>query len=355
MSTGWQRLRRQAAPQYLAALFLLIVGIAFHLDRLPFVLSSHIDVGDKWAAVVATVIFMYAYGSVTWPLVFGGLGQRRLIVRAVVYTAGNLFYCFYFGTQWFPIAFLAPPLLAAVMIRAHAVPAVGVYLALLGVAAAHAHQTPMEIVDLLVSTVFFAALVFAVMLLMTMLRDIYAGRETRAQVAVLEERLRVGRDLHDVVVASLTAIALKSEVADNQIDRTPDRAHRQVQEIADLSRRTMVQVRELVQGYRHTSLQEALDDVGSVLATAGIDFAYDVGCDDLPDATEQAFCWVARESVTNALRHAEPSRVRIELSRCPESCLMEVVNDGVLPPSGATSRVTGWPASESGWPWSVVG
>lgn len=68
-----------------------------------------------------------------------------------------------------------------------------------------------------------------------------------------------------------------------------------------------------------------------MLTSARITFHRDVVVGDLPDATEQALCWVAKEAVTNALRHSAPRSVTLTVGSTAAQTEMTVINDGVLP------------------------
>ncbi|GAA1995609.1 hypothetical protein JL107_07665 [Nakamurella flavida] len=328
-------------PQYRAALFVIVVGVALQLVPLLEVLFSAPGREMVAFSILATVLFAYTFCSITWPMVFGGLGQRRLILRTLVYAFAVALWSLTMGPQWLDIGFLAVGLLASVLPRRWAVVAVAVLLSALTVGAVRAHVGAAALVDLLVTTVAFGAVVFALFTVSSMLHETVAGREAQAQVAVLQERLRLGRDLHDLVIHSLAAIGLKAELAERLFDRKPEAARAELGAISDLTQTSIGQVRQLVHGYRHESLCEMLDDVRLVLRSAGVSATIDAGEVPMTDDVEQAFCWVARESVTNALRHASPTFVRIALSVGPDgTARLDVVNDGVLPVPSRDGRRT---------------
>ncbi len=84
-----------------------------------------------------------------------------------------------------------------------------------------------------------------------LIRTTIALREARATVAQLaanEERLRLARDLHDLLGHSLSLITLKSELAGRMLPAHPDKAAQQVADIEQVSRQALVDVREAVTG-----------------------------------------------------------------------------------------------------------
>src|SRR5262245_19928928 len=153
-------------------------------------------------------------------------------------------------------------------------------------------------------------------------------REAREQVAHLAaegERLRIARDLHDLLGHSLTTIAVKAELAQRMVDRDPARAADEMSEVAGLARQGLADVRAAVTGYREVSLATELANAREVLAAAGISAEIPHAVDAVPGELRELFGWVVREGVTNVVRHSRAQRVRINL----EPRAIEIVNDGV--------------------------
>lgn len=148
-----------------------------------------------------------------------------------VYVVGIGIYSLFVGPRWFEVAFLAVALIAAVLTWVWATVAILGFLIVLGAAAVNDGSGLASTAGLLIRTVVLGAVFYALLRLSTMLRDLVAGREAAEQVAILNERLRLGRDLHDVVVHSFTAIGLKAELADRIFTRNPDVARSEVGQI----------------------------------------------------------------------------------------------------------------------------
>ncbi|MBK3577939.1 sensor histidine kinase, partial [Streptomyces sp. MBT65] len=94
------------------------------------------------------------------------------------------------------------------------------------------------------------------------------ARETRARLAVAEERLRFGRDLHDVMGRNLSVIALKSELAVQLARRGRAEAVEQMIEVQRIARESQREVRDVVRGYRKADLRLELAGAQGVLAAA---------------------------------------------------------------------------------------
>ncbi|MEW2404029.1 sensor histidine kinase [Streptomyces sp. NPDC046862] len=153
-----------------------------------------------------------------------------------------------------------------------------------------------------------------------LIRTTIALREARATVAQLaanEERLRLARDLHDLLGHSLSLITLKSELAGRMLPDHPDKAARQVADIENVSRQALVDVREAVTGYRRPRLSGELAGAQAALTAAGItaDVPADPDLTGISEEREAALAWALREAVTNVVRHSGARRCSVELVR----------------------------------------
>ncbi|MFF9116173.1 sensor histidine kinase [Streptomyces massasporeus] len=182
----------------------------------------------------------------------------------------------------------------------------------------------------LIGGVFIAfTAVFSVWLLNSVY-ELDEAREARARLAVAEERLRFGRDLHDVMGRNLAVIALKSELAVQLAQRGRPEAVTQMVEVQRLAQESQREVREVVRGYREADLGSELAGAQGVLAAAGIDCT--VGgatAAGLPTAVQSALGWVVREAATNVLRHGDARRCAVRLQVLEGRVVLSVENDGV--------------------------
>ncbi|MEV0257378.1 sensor histidine kinase [Streptomyces sp. NPDC050732] len=161
------------------------------------------------------------------------------------------------------------------------------------------------------------------------------ARATVAQLAANEERLRLARDLHDLLGHSLSLITLKSELAGRMLPDHPGQAARQVADIEQVSRQALVDVREAVSGYRRRTLAGELAGARTALAAAGIEA--DVPLEppaELPgEEAEAALAWALREAVTNVVRHSGARRCTVAFTarKTLDGPLLElsVQDDGV--------------------------
>jgi two-component system sensor histidine kinase DesK len=140
------------------------------------------------------------------------------------------------------------------------------------------------------------------------------SEEARAALALVAERDRVARDVHDVLGHSLTALSIKAELAARLIDVDPARAREELESIQETARQALAEVRSTVGGLRAASLQAELAAAPRVLADAGIKTQVIGTIADTDPRHRTMLAWVLRESVTNVVRHAGASMVSIELS-----------------------------------------
>ncbi|MFI6696460.1 sensor histidine kinase [Streptomyces sp. NPDC050433] len=181
--------------------------------------------------------------------------------------------------------------------------------------------------------------------------DLDSARELQSRLAVAEERLRFGRDMHDVMGRNLAVIALKSELAVQLARRGgTEQAAEQMAEVQRIAQESQREVRAVVRGYREVDLHTELEGARGVLKAAGIGFRLDVDTDvagagsgdagfgGLTPDVQSALGWVMREAATNVLRHGDARVCMVRLT-VREGCeaVLVVENDG-LPEQGVLVR-----------------
>ncbi|HYB85806.1 MAG TPA: sensor histidine kinase [Streptosporangiaceae bacterium] len=168
------------------------------------------------------------------------------------------------------------------------------------------------------------------------------ARAELARTAVAEERLRISRDLHDLLGHSLSLIALKSELAGRMIESDPPRAAREIAELEAVARRSLAEVRQAVTGYRQPSLAAELAAARRMLASAGIDCRVDAPTSyDLPPEVDALLAWTVREASTNIVRHSGARHAGITIAVTGASASAEVTDDGAGAPGTPGSGLAG--------------
>jgi two-component system, NarL family, sensor histidine kinase DesK len=151
--------------------------------------------------------------------------------------------------------------------------------------------------------------------------------ETRAQLARLaaeNERIRIARDLHDLLGHSLTTITVKAGLARRLGPADPAGAVAQITEVEDLCRRVLADVRAAVSGYREVTLASELARGAELLRASGITADLPTTTDVTDPAHQELFGWAVREGLTNVIRHARARSCQVRVSA---SCV-EIIDDG---------------------------
>lgn len=162
-----------------------------------------------------------------------------------------------------------------------------------------------------------------------------AARE-REQLAVIEERNRLGREMHDRIAQSLTGVVLQIEHLERQSEPDPGILARRLPVVRERLRETLREVRRSIANLRPGALE--VKDLAAALADHAADLARQHGIPvecavkgqvrPLSTMVEEAACLIGAEALTNACRHARPSQVRLTLEYGPEVLRLQVVDDG---------------------------
>jgi two-component system sensor histidine kinase DesK len=177
------------------------------------------------------------------------------------------------------------------------------------------------------------------------LRELQRARGELAHQAVMEERLRMARDLHDLLGHTFSLITMKSELAGRLLEKNLPAATKQVHEVERVARRALREVREAVAGYRQRTLRGELDGARQILEAAGIECKIEFESQSLPPNIDMILAWVVREGVTNVIRHSRAQHCRIHITSSDEHVRAEISNDGY--PRKETSTVE-WGSGLSG-------
>jgi nitrate/nitrite-specific signal transduction histidine kinase len=160
--------------------------------------------------------------------------------------------------------------------------------------------------------------------------------EQAQQLAVMQERNRLARDLHDSVTQALYGITLYSEAATRQIQAEETglaRAH--LADIRTTAQESLREMRLLIYELRRpilrrdglaAALQARLE---AVEARVGMETKFEhEGDQELSPEVEEGLYWIAQEALNNALKHARAGRVAVRLHRNGSQVTLEVADDG---------------------------
>lgn len=169
----------------------------------------------------------------------------------------------------------------------------------------------------------------------------------RRMSAEQRERVRIARELHDVLAHSLSQINVQAGVALHLIDSQPEKAAEALASIKSTSKNALAEVRTVLGILRSDGADEGAAPLAPEVGLAGlpalvqsfraqglrVDFV--TGLDDevdVPAATQLALYRICQEALTNVLRHAHASAASVRLDTDRGECLLTVTDDGTAEP-----------------------
>jgi signal transduction histidine kinase len=172
----------------------------------------------------------------------------------------------------------------------------------------------------------------------------------RAARAVVDERLRIARELHDVIGHSISLITVQAEAATRSVRTNPDAVPGFLTRISAASRQALAEMRHVLAVLRpdaeaELSPQPGLADLGELverLNAGGLDTRLDVEPMDLSPGVSLTVYRIVQESLTNVLKHAGPgARAAVTVVRSESSVRVSVHDDGAGPSGPAASTAHG--------------
>lgn len=163
--------------------------------------------------------------------------------------------------------------------------------------------------------------------------------EAEVEQRVTQERMRIARDLHDVLAHTVAGMTVQAGVALDALDRDREAARAALEAVREASREALDEVGATLAVLRSgadregTSPVPRIDRVGELADAArarGLEVEVDMALSDgpLPDVVELTAFRVVQEGLTNVVRHAGASRVWVTIHEEPANLLVEVRDDG---------------------------
>ncbi|MFC3504690.1 sensor histidine kinase [Micromonospora krabiensis] len=175
-------------------------------------------------------------------------------------------------------------------------------------------------------------------------RRAHAARQSGHLVrqAATEERLRVARELHDVVAHTMSLIVVKAAVANHVADEHPGEAREALRVIEATGRTALTDIRRVLGALREGTAYgpapglDELPGLADQAAIGGVDVHVDVRRDVpdvgvVPESVGLAAYRIVQEAVTNVVKHAAPAACRATVTVTPAEVCVEVTDDGRRP------------------------
>ncbi len=172
-----------------------------------------------------------------------------------------------------------------------------------------------------------------------------AEREQHATTAVYDERIRIARELHDVIAHSISVMVIQAGGARTVMESSPERAEAALDFVQGAGREALAEMRRLLgildagSDPRALAPQPGLADLGDLIARtrkAGLaaDLTIEGADEPISPALDLCAYRIVQEALTNAIKHAGPAHAGVHLRWAPEALDLEVVDDG-RGPTGA--------------------
>lgn len=182
-------------------------------------------------------------------------------------------------------------------------------------------------------------------------------QETNARLAVAGERIRLARELHDVLAHTVMVMVWQAEEAEELLDH-PDRSRprESLRNVAEAGRRGLTELRSLIDVLRDdpdtTLPPPTLDELPTLIdlmSGSGLDVSLDLAVPDrvaglMPPGLEAAVYRLVQEALTNVLRHSHAARVQVTVRAAPDQLTCLVVDPGprrAVPRPGSGHGITG--------------
>jgi signal transduction histidine kinase len=171
--------------------------------------------------------------------------------------------------------------------------------------------------------------------------ELTQARDELARLAVIAERVRIARELHDVVAHSMSVIAMHAGSGRLAADRNPAAARRALEVVERSSRETLAEMRRIVAVLRDAENPGAglapaprIQDVHRLVAEvaeAGVTVEVHTAGDltRVPDGVSLTAYRIVQEALTNVVRHASPASARLSITVEDQEIVFDIVNEGV--------------------------
>jgi signal transduction histidine kinase len=186
-----------------------------------------------------------------------------------------------------------------------------------------------------------------------------AELDRQSSQAAERERIRIARELHDVVAHHVSLIAVQAEAASSLLPGRPDQARRSVEVIGDTARQALTELRRLLGVLRRPSARletapsaslGALGDVLDQVRGTGlrVDFEVEGTPVALAPGVDLTAYRIVQEALTNTIRHASAARAAVRLRYEPGYITVSVTDSGRLSPAAARGTADPGPALLTG-------
>jgi two-component system sensor histidine kinase DesK len=159
--------------------------------------------------------------------------------------------------------------------------------------------------------------------------NVFKSRQEIEQLAIIAERERIARDLHDILGHALSSIALKAELAEKLLlQEKHDATQQHLSELHQIARNSLSLVRQTVSGYKHRGLSGEVMELCERLRQKGFVVELNGDIPQLSARAETAVILALTELTTNILRHSKGDRCQIEFRKHCDRIMVRMSDNG---------------------------
>ena len=176
-------------------------------------------------------------------------------------------------------------------------------------------------------------------------------REEKAERAVIDERARIARELHDVIAHNVSVMVVQASAGEELFDTDPDRARESLAAVAATGRAALAELRRLLgviraeeegaeAAYAPQPGIEYVDELVHQVRQAGLAVELSVVGEprELPEGVGLCAYRIVQEALTNTLKHAQASRAQVSVRYVDDALELLVLDDGRSVPPAADAE-----------------
>ena len=145
------------------------------------------------------------------------------------------------------------------------------------------------------------------------------------------ERNRIGRDLHDSLGHTFAMLSVKAELAQQFLQMEAyDKAAKELQEVQEISKKSMADVRRIINDLKNRTLDEELVTIRAMLEMSGVQVEIDnqLNVASIPPSQQSTISMILLEAATNIIKHAKAKKSNFSLIKKNEKLILDIQDDG---------------------------
>ena len=193
---------------------------------------------------------------------------------------------------------------------------------------------PAELLFFIVTFLFSDGLTFGLHRIQTTERIKEEKTKQNAQLNLFlaeNERNRIGRDLHDSLGHTFAMLSVKAELAQQFLQMEAyEKAAKELQEVQEISKKSMADVRRIINDLKNRTLDEELVTIRAMLEMSGVQVEIDnqLNVASIPPSQQSTISMILLEAATNIIKHAKAKKSNFSLVKKNEKLVLDIQDDG---------------------------